>query len=137
MKVKFFSTRNLLILSVLVVVSIFVYCYFNRKIDKFENNTKKPYTLILFYADWCKHCKDFKPEWEKLKVEMPDELESKIELSEYNVDDPESEELLQEFDVNFFPDIRLVNNSDRKDNKFFEGERKFENVVEWLQQNIK
>ena len=136
MKVKFFSTRNLLIAAVLVVVSIFVYYYFNRKIDKFENNSSKPYTLILFYADWCKQCKDFKPEWEKLKVEMPDELEEKIELAEANVDDPDSEELLQEFDVNFFPDIRLVNNSDRKDNKFFEGERKFENVVEWLQQNL-
>jgi thiol-disulfide isomerase/thioredoxin len=33
--------------------------------EKFKNNTKKGYWVILYYADWCPHCTSMKPEWNK------------------------------------------------------------------------
>lgn len=29
--------------------------------------TKKPVKIILFHANWCGHCVDFIPTWEKMK----------------------------------------------------------------------
>ena len=33
----------------------------------FNNNTKKGVWLVWFYADWCGHCVNMKPEWEQLE----------------------------------------------------------------------
>lgn len=31
------------------------------------SEAKKPIKIILFHAEWCGHCVDFKPTWEKMK----------------------------------------------------------------------
>lgn len=40
----------------------------NKKIENMTNQSNKG-TIILFYADWCGHCKTFKPSWDKIKYQ--------------------------------------------------------------------
>ena len=35
---------------------------FNLELEKEESKHK----LVFFYADWCHHCKQFKPIWEEV-----------------------------------------------------------------------
>ena len=41
----------------------------NREFMKNNNSSTKEAELILFYVDWCPHCKTAKPEWNNLKEE--------------------------------------------------------------------
>ena len=91
--------------------------------------------LIMFYADWCPHCKDAKPEVEKVK----DELElsgnkvngKKVEVELVNGD--EEEEKCRKQNVQGFPTIILLTEGKRKD---FNGARDAESIKGFLENNL-
>lgn len=53
-------------------------------LDNFNNSLDEPSskTFILFYADWCGHCKHFKPKWNNDKMEY----KNKFNFIEINAD---------------------------------------------------
>ena len=38
--------------------------------EKFESDIEGKKALVLFHADWCGHCKNFMPEWDKISSEV-------------------------------------------------------------------
>ena len=64
----------------------------NLKLDKSKG------CLIFFYADWCGHCKTFKPVWEQIKSE----LGNKIEMYEI-----ESKQCKPDYNIKGFPTLRF------------------------------
>lgn len=63
----------ILIILVLIVVISFLYYNKNEKKvtkpnlpEKFEDKKDKP-VMVLVYADWCPHCKHFKPVWGRMR----------------------------------------------------------------------
>ncbi len=106
------------------------------------NSKAKPKTIILYYADWCGHCKHLKPTYQQL-IDMSDKLG--VTVAAVNSD--KSDGLLQriqsmgknsEYEVQGFPTIVSYYNG-----KYFssyapddteEGRRKFrslEDLVEY------
>lgn len=71
--------------------------------------------IILYYADWCGHCQDFKPEWERLKSMVPPHI---------NTAEAESEIIPQmpmQPNIQGYPTMKLyTNNRDLGD---YSGER--------------
>ena len=73
-----FTPKNLprlIILLIILLVLYFVYDKFLKEgfetesgnlDDKVKNGTK----LVLFYADWCGHCKKIKPVWDETAKEV-------------------------------------------------------------------
>ena len=66
----------------------------------FENN--KP-TFLEFYAEWCEVCKEMAPKVSDLR----DEYKKNINFVFLNVDNPQWENYLKEFEVNGIPQINL------------------------------
>lgn len=62
--------------------------------------------IVLFYADWCGHCKVFKPIWEEFK-KITDE--TKINIVKTN-----NENLVQKYNINGVPTVMYFNNSNEK-----------------------
>ena len=66
--------------------------------------------VTLYYANWCGHCKQFKPTWDALKKVFD---QNNIDHTEY--EDPKDEKIIQEAGVEGFPTIRI-----EKDNEEYE-----------------
>lgn len=57
--------------------------------------------VLEFYAAWCQPCKMLKPLIEKAKTEYAD----KVEFVSYNVDDPKTEKLIEDYEVSPIPTL--------------------------------
>jgi thiol-disulfide isomerase/thioredoxin len=62
-------------------------------------------TVILFKADWCGHCKHFKPTWEKIS----ETYNKKFNFVVYDAD--KQREKFEEYKVDAFPTVLVKNGS--------------------------
>ena len=79
--------------------------------------------LMLFYVDWCPHCKTAKPEWENLKSAYENKQINgyNIIFTEYNCtnESAEVEQLMDKYKIEGYPTIKLL-----KDNQIIEYDAK-------------
>lgn len=80
--------------------------------------------IILYYADWCGHCKAFKPEWEKLKKKLQN-TNIKVEEYEESVDGDK----MNEDEIQGFPTIRIIKDKKTSD---YNGKRDSESIYHFL-----
>ena len=101
-------------------------------LNKFNNNIKSGPWLVWFYADWCGHCVNMKPEWEKLE----NKCKGNNNLNIARVNDQMKDKLHNNIgnDVSGFPTIRLYNNG-KLDNEYT-GERNNNSFLEFLLNKI-
>jgi thiol-disulfide isomerase/thioredoxin len=95
----------------------------NREKDTFNSDSNKVATMMLFYVDWCPHCKTAKPEWDNLKSEYEGKQINgyTIAFTEYNctTESPETDELMNRYKIEGYPTIKLI-----KDNEVVEYDAK-------------
>ena len=89
---------------------------------KLPDNTK--ITVILFKADWCGHCKHFKPTWEKIS----DIYKQKYNFITYDADTQTDK--LKEYKIDSFPTV-LIKTGDVI--KPYNGDRSFDDFSNFLQ----
>lgn len=79
--------------------------------------------VVLYYADFCGHCKHFKPEWERLKqMQMND---SSIIFEEY--EDSKNPQIMEENQIAGFPTIHIIHDGKKTE---YLGPRKAEDILE-------
>ena len=103
--------KNILILIVCVIL---IHLFLNEFLTKstcinnkekfqyvvMDNNLDKNKTKVyLFYADWCGHCKGFKPTWEKLQKDLSNKFEF------ITMDSEKNKEEITKWDIKGFPTI--------------------------------
>ena len=125
------KTILILVFGLLAIVGIayFIYNQFKPKtvysVDNEESmvDSAKKANLMLFYTEWCPHCRTAKPEWESLKSEYDGKMINgyTLVMSEYDGDSklPEVQDLLDKYDVQGWPTIKLV-----KDNQVIDYDAK-------------
>ncbi len=95
----------------------------NRENIPKDQNSNKTATLMLFYVDWCPHCKTAKPEWESLKADYDGKSINgyTINFMEYNCtnESAETTQLMDKYNIEGYPTIKLV-----KDNQVIEYDAK-------------
>lgn len=77
--------------------------------------------LVMFYADWCPHCKTLKPKWEKAASEM--NTEKSVKMISINAGNGTEEEkaLMSKYSVEGYPTILVFENGEKKEE--YKGER--------------
>ena len=90
------------------------------KISQVKPNKINPLknTLILFYVDWCPHCKTTKPIWEKLKQQVGDGVNG-VKINFIEVDCDKDTDTASKFKVEGYPTIKMV-----RDNQVIEYDAK-------------
>ena len=121
----------MLLIVALVVIGYITYKQYivdpifneNRENTLGNANSNKTANMMLFYVDWCPHCKTAKPEWDELKTEYEGKQINGYTLvfSEHNctAESTENDELMNKFKIEGYPTIKLL-----KDNEIVEYDAK-------------
>ena len=95
----------------------------NRENLENNENSNKTANLMLFFVDWCPHCKTAKPEWENLKSQYEGKNINgyTVVFTEYNctTESAETEELMNKYSIEGYPTVKLL-----KDNQIIEYDAK-------------
>ena len=125
--------KNKKIVIVVLVLLICIYLYkehYTKKVEKFDNGVSE---LMFFSAEWCGHCKDFKPVWKNLVREMEKEpYKNNIILQNY--DNEEDSKMFKKYNVTQFPTLIL-----KKENGTtveFEGNRDVKTLTSFINDNL-
>tara|TARA_Y100000591_G_C21784503_1_gene672990 strand:+ start:582 stop:995 length:414 start_codon:yes stop_codon:yes gene_type:complete len=125
-KLPKFLTPTILIL-VICLMGISIFNYFNKPqylIEGFSDNNP---TLVLFYADWCGHCKKMKSDWDKFEKKYSNNCKK---IEEKNI----TQEHRTKYDVKGYPTILLI-----KDDEVIEtynGPRNYEGFESFIKKHI-
>lgn len=90
------------------------------------NEEKKNVTVQLFFAEWCGHCRQFKPEWENLKIDLE---KNGMAWEEYEADKDSSK--MEEESIKGFPTIRIIASRGKQE---YSGPRTADAIIAFIKQ---
>jgi thiol-disulfide isomerase/thioredoxin len=120
------STSTIIIMLVVVLfIGIAIYYYYhhispsmkpkynpNNEHLESSSNSGKSAELLLFYVDWCPHCKTAKPAWDEIKTQYENKTINgyKVIFTEINCTEEtaEVEEMMNKYSIEGFPTIKLL-----------------------------
>ncbi len=106
------------------LILLYIFLCMNSKNKLSGGSVTKTETFILYYVEWCPHCKVVKPEWEKLQKD--DELKM-VEIKKVNCE--ENEDVVNELGIEGFPTILYTKNGKVEP---YNGEREYEEFKQFL-----
>jgi thiol-disulfide isomerase/thioredoxin len=78
-----------------------------KKIKQMKGGDNKSNELYLFKAEWCGHCRNFKPTWDALQNTMKDN----IKFITYDADKDKS--VIKQYKIDGFPTLMMKTKDDR------------------------
>jgi thiol-disulfide isomerase/thioredoxin len=119
------SFTYILFAVILLIIGVAIYIYYVKPMTKPNSmNTSEVYNtsstngntnqaeLIMFYADWCPHCKSAKPEWNNVKSQYNGKVINgyTVTFTEVNctTETPQTQQLMDQYKVEGFPTIKSV-----------------------------
>ena len=111
------SAKNLpSIIIILIILGVLYFVYakflkegFETQSGNLEDQVKSGTKLVLFYADWCGHCKKIKPVWDETSKEVnADEVKMiKVNCGEGTDED---QRIMKKYSIDGYPTIiKFVN----------------------------
>lgn len=105
--------RMLILLLVLILLALIYKTFlkegFETTCEELPSKLNKDKQLVLFYANWCGHCKKMKPDWDSASQEVGNEKMIKVDVGEGT---PEQKKMMEKYDVQGFPTILVFENGE-------------------------
>jgi thiol-disulfide isomerase/thioredoxin len=123
------------IISLIGILTLFI--LMKKHYAKKETfNQDSTYSLRFFKADWCGHCKRFKPIWDEFVNDChATNPYPNLTLVEYDIDHPDSKPFVDKYNVRGFPHIVLTN--DTNENEIvFKSNRTKEGLEQFIRESI-
>ena len=125
---KMSSSTIIIIVAIILFVVLALYYYYNHVSPKLKpsyhanatasssgqsnGGPTKQAELMLFYADWCPHCKTAKPIWNDLKTQYQNKTINgyQVIFTEVNCtsESAETEQMMNKYNIEGFPTIKLL-----------------------------
>ena len=114
-----------LIILTLIIFSVSIFIYINNIIqNKIKGGENNAAMFVLYYVDWCPHCKVVKPEREKLEN---DTSIKNVAITKVNCE--KDEKAAEENNIEGFPTILFTQNNKVE---AYEGGREYEDFKKFL-----
>ena len=130
---------KILILLAILGILYFVHQHFLVKegfsvtAEKFEEEIDGKKALVLFYAEWCGHCKTFMPQWDEISKEI-NKSESGVTLLKIECGDASNNEkhaeIMKKYSIGGYPTIFFFDESGNYSE--YEGDRSKEAITQFL-----
>lgn len=127
------NLKKILLLVAILGALWFLRKHLNKKMEGFESSVTtfeddvvdgEGEKLVMFYADWCPHCKNLMPAWDEATAEVGEKKMMKIDVGGSS----EGEKaLMEEHGVSGFPTIMVFENGSKVSE--YSGERTKEALV--------
>jgi protein disulfide-isomerase-like protein len=136
---KLFSNPVFWVTLALFIGSLLYNCVVNKKCMKegfeaqastFKKDLGTGKKLVLFYADWCGHCKSLHPAWDKAATEVNTDGIKMGKVDCGDSDDPAHSAIAKKYNVSGYPTIQLLNNGQVE--KEYEGGRDSNDFVNYI-----
>ena len=105
--------RVLILLLALILLALIYKTFlkegFETTCEELPSKLNKEKQLVLFYANWCGHCKKMKPDWDSASQEVGNEKMIKVDVGEGT---PEQKKMMEKYDVQGFPTILVFENGE-------------------------
>ena len=116
MNLKYYLVIGAIIAILVIVFFVFFYKPTNKTYtannEKSNGTNVKTAELMMFYVDWCPHCKTAKPVWNEFAEEYNNKSVNgyTIKIKEINCTEETAdiEQLMNKYSVEGFPTIKLV-----------------------------
>ena len=109
-QIKKMNVPFTLMLIFVLLVLYFIYVTFNLS-EAFESSCgelpqklNKDKQLVMFYADWCGHCKKIKPDWDEAAKEVGYEKMIKVNVGDVT---EEQKKTMNTYGIQGFPTILI------------------------------
>ena len=121
----------------LVLGLVFSYMKSNSNFENFTDDRLLPKdsnskTFVMFYADWCPHCVNAKPHFNKLKQTVSKKFNNKCSV--VMIDAEENTKLSETYNVAVQPTFKLID--DKGNTTDYESAAEHDNFVEFLSDNL-
>ena len=132
--------NKVLVLVGLLIVLYLIHRFFLSKegfespAEDLEDNVAAQKSVVLFYADWCGHCKKFMPTWDEISTELNDS-QSTTKFMKVNCGKPDENEahaaIMQKYKIKGYPTILTFENGEATE---YNGDRSldgFKSLLDW------
>ena len=121
--------KLIFLLAVLLVLYLFYVNYlkegFESKSADLDEHIESGKKVVLFYADWCGHCKKLKPAWDDAAKEVNKDEKKMIKVN-CGEGTKEDKAIMEKYDIDGYPTIIIF--QDGKPSKY-EGNRNREDFI--------
>ena len=123
---EFLSNRTnmFMVMGALLIITFVLFFITGKATNKIKGGEKHEAMFVLYYVDWCPHCKVVKPEWEKLEN---DTSIKNVAITKVNCE--KDEKAAEENNIEGFPTILFTHNNKVE---AYEGGREYEDFKKFL-----
>ena len=152
-KVKTFALNNSTVMigfavAVILIIGV-IFAYKSKLLESFavgghdydqeskSGSSSNPVELMMFSVDWCPHCKQASPEWQKISDEYSaSQINGRkviFTLVNCTEETPDIEKQLKQYSIEGYPTIKLL-----KDGQIinFEAKPDYPNILKFLQSTV-
>jgi protein disulfide-isomerase-like protein len=121
--------KLLLIVAILLIV-YFIYVNYLKEgfevgSEDLDEQVKEGKKVVLFYADWCGHCKKIKPVWEKA-AEKVNKEDKRMIMVNCGDDKKGDSDMMSKYNIKGYPTIMIFEDGEHKE---YNGERTLEDLL--------
>lgn len=141
-KINFLNKSNnmqkVLLLVGILLVLFAIHKFFLKKegfvssVTELEDEVSNKKSMVLFYADWCGHCKKFIPQWDKLSSSWNDTNENvklmKVDCGKPN-ENNDHKEIMEKYQIDGYPTILVFEEGKAKP---YDGKRDVPSIENFL-----
>jgi len=99
------------------------------ELEAFDNhNTRSQATFVMYYANWCGHCKSTKPEFQKLM----DSYQGSVKIVMIDCEADENQDLVKSQNIRGYPTIRYYANGLTGEYSEYNDNRDYDSFLHYL-----